>query len=130
MDVVCDRVGVQFAVWIEVIFAVRSRCKKLGLGWAGVNTKREEKAFGMWGCKTEGWGLPLLQGLLILVSPGRYPGLGTEKRILYVCVLSVRAEWALDSGYRSQAQQDWRIKFDYECANCQMPVVSVTGSKN
>ena len=53
----------------------------------------------MWESKTEGGGLALAPGLLISVSSGRYPALGTMKRILYVRILSVRADWALDSEY-------------------------------
>ena len=70
----------------------------LGLGWAGVNTKREERAFEYGESRQRGGGLALLQGLLISVSPGRYPGLASEKGILYVCVLSVSwiGPWTLD----------------------------------
>ena len=83
----------------------------------------EERAFEYGEARQRGGGLALLQGLLIPVSPGRYPALGTEKRILYMCVLSVRLYCTLDSGYGSQMQQDWRIKSG---GVRQMLVVSVT----
>ena len=70
--------------------------------------------------RQRGGRLVLLQGLLISVSPGRYPALGTERRVLYVAVVSVRADWALESGYGSQAQQDSRIKFGCEYTKCQL----------
>ena len=76
----------------------------------------------MWEARQSGGVLALGQGLLISVSPGRYPGLGTEKRIFYARGLSVRADWALDPGYGSQAraQQDWRINFGRQYAKYQL----------
>ena len=59
----------------------------------------------MWGSETEERGVGSGSGYRFR-SPLAIPSAQNEKRILYVCILSVRAHWALDSGYGSQAQLD------------------------